>query len=873
MSTKLATAFLDRVQRSGLVAPSEMPQVRQTLEDGGVDWDDPQAIAGALVASDVLTRWQADKVLEGKHKGFFIGSYRLLRPLGRGGMGAVFLARHEMMRRQCAIKVLPHSQIKEGSSVLKRFYVEAQAVAALDHPNIVRAYDVNRETKDGKEVHYLVMEFVEGRDLQNLVQERGPLDFVTAAEYLRQTANGLSHAHQNGLVHRDIKPANLLIDNNGVVKILDLGLARFFDDGESASLTTDHNETVLGTADYLSPEQALNSHTVDHRTDIYSLGCTAYYMLTGHGPFPEGSVAQRLIAHQVKTPKPIGEERRNSPRDLIAIIDKMMAKNPADRYATSEELSAVLSKWLIEHGDDDWKRQHSEVLADKAVMSLLSRGEPTRAMASPMSETELELAPLEDDEVDEQDQDLAPPQAPGHVTTDRSERRPPSDPGAPSPGKPHRKQGAHGSAAKSPERTLPPNDSRPPDDPWQQDELFPSTEASDTQASDLEELNQGQLDSFDQSALPEDPPADDPLGVMDSSLQSVVLSSGSSGSHSHRRSAAQPSKNSWFANNPILLPILIGGAGGLLVVLLLLALVFMSSRPTSFDLDAQPSLGEIAVREEAPPEPAPPRDVAEPGTDVSRAPEERLVADPQEEEEEAKPEPEPDREAPSPDESPETPRPEEEPSEAREPESLPGSEDDAEPDDPAVEEEPSPVVDIVTHEDPDGQEPDESAVSDEETAAPAVEPRDPQHVLASMDRLRVDLRGGPGRAKLPPDFLQFLQTLHAAIQRITYDTVQGMGLELDPEAPVLLALELVIDFSPEAVVVQLQGELLLEEGDDDQDVPGLQLWSDEKELARVSGRFNRTVQNRLARENLQRFMNDFQRHLTETREQTRAAGD
>jgi eukaryotic-like serine/threonine-protein kinase len=303
MSIKLATAFLDRVQRSGLVSEDRLPQLRQELEDRGIDLASAGTIADALVDMGVLSRWQADKVLEGKHKGFFLGSYRLLRPLGRGGMGAVFLAQHEMMRRQCAIKVLPHSQIKEGSSVLKRFYVEAQAVASLDHQNIVRAYDVNMEAKDGKEIHYLVMEYVEGRDIQTLVQEDGVLDYVKAAEYLRQTANGLAHAHGNGLIHRDIKPANLLVDKKGVVKVLDLGLARFFDDSSQASLTTAHNETVLGTADYLSPEQALNSHTVDHRTDIYSLGCTAYFMLAGHPPFPEGTVAQRLVAHQVKLPQ------------------------------------------------------------------------------------------------------------------------------------------------------------------------------------------------------------------------------------------------------------------------------------------------------------------------------------------------------------------------------------------------------------------------------------------------------------------------------------------------------------------------------------------------------------------------------------------
>jgi len=372
MSTKLVAAFLERVQRSGLISESKLSQLRQELETQGVNLENPAAVAAALVDRGVLTQWQTEKLFQGKHKGFFLGSYRLLRPLGKGGMGAVFLAQHEMMRRQCAIKVLPQTQIDKHSSVLERFYVEAQAVASLDHQNIVRAYDVSKEVKDNKEIHYLVMEYVEGQDAQVMVQESGVLDYVKAAEIIRQTANGLAHAHDNGLIHRDIKPANLLIDKKGVVKVLDLGLARFHDDSGAASLTAAHNETVLGTADYLSPEQALNSHNVDPRTDIYSLGCTAYFLLTGHPPFPEGSVAQRLVAHQVKQPKPIAEERRDAPPELTAIISKMMAKNPDDRYGTAAEIATALAAWLVQYGGEDWRRQHSEITGDSSVALCLT---------------------------------------------------------------------------------------------------------------------------------------------------------------------------------------------------------------------------------------------------------------------------------------------------------------------------------------------------------------------------------------------------------------------------------------------------------------------------------------------------------------------
>ena len=402
MSTKIATAFLERVQKSGLVSSEKLSQLLQEMETEGVDVDDPTALSKALVARDEISQWQADKLLQGKHKGFFLGSYRLERPLGKGGMGAVYLARHVVMRRRCAIKVLPQNQIQKHSSVLERFILESQAVAALDHQNIVRAYDIASEAKDNKEIHYLVMEYVEGQDVQQAVQEHGVFGYVKAAEIIRQTANGLAHAHESGLVHRDIKPANLLMDKKGTVKILDLGLARFFDDDEAASLTAAHNETVLGTADYLSPEQALNSHDVDLRTDIYSLGCTAYFLLTGHPPFPDGTVAQRLVAHQVKQPEPITNERPDAPPELLAIIDKMMAKKAEDRFQTCTEISAAISAWLVKYGGEDWRRQHSDITSNSEILKLLTKQhEPTRAMASPMSETELELAPLDDDEHEE----------------------------------------------------------------------------------------------------------------------------------------------------------------------------------------------------------------------------------------------------------------------------------------------------------------------------------------------------------------------------------------------------------------------------------------------------------------------------------------
>lgn len=421
MTTALSIdSFVELVKRSRLLSAPQIQQALEELEAEGVECDSADELADALVRRELLTRWQVGFLLKGKHSGFFLGSYRFLKMLGKGGMGAVYLAEHEMMRRRCAIKVLPTKLIAESSSVLERFYLEAQAVAALDDPNVVRAYDVNKEVQGKREIHYLVMEYVDGCDLQVFVQRKGPLDYVQAADFARQAASGLAHAHECGLIHRDIKPANLLIDERGTVKILDLGLARFFDDRLDASLTTTHNESILGTADYLSPEQALDSHNVDTRTDIYSLGCTCYFMLTGHPPFPDGSVAQRLMSHQTKSPKAIEKIRTDVPRDLVTIVERMIAKNRDDRYQSCREVGAAFTTWLAEHADEEWKQQHQGVLdgSDSRM-----RAEPTRSKSAGTEETSLDLgndstdilglAPTEDD-------DLKPSQSNAKVDAENS---------------------------------------------------------------------------------------------------------------------------------------------------------------------------------------------------------------------------------------------------------------------------------------------------------------------------------------------------------------------------------------------------------------------------------------------------------------------
>lgn len=301
--------------------------------------DDPQAFGDYLQQQGLVTRWQHEKLLTGKHRGFFIGKYKLLRHISSGGMSRVFLAEHVGLQRQVALKILP-TQWVDDPSYLARFHQEARAIAALDHPNIVRAYDVGQEEK----VHYMAIEYIDGQDLRRYVADQGPLTPEQAADYTRQAAEGLAHAHSRGMIHRDVKPSNLLLDSGGVVRILDLGMARLIH--LERSITLEHNERVLGTADYLSPEQAINSHEVDRRTDIYSLGCTLYYLLAGHVPFPKGTLAQRLMKHQAEEPEPIEAQRDDVPPELLRIQRAMVAKHPDDRLQTAAEVADVLAEYL-----------------------------------------------------------------------------------------------------------------------------------------------------------------------------------------------------------------------------------------------------------------------------------------------------------------------------------------------------------------------------------------------------------------------------------------------------------------------------------------------------------------------------------------------
>jgi serine/threonine protein kinase len=329
--------FLELIRRSGLLENGRLETLIAQVRAAPEAPTQPDVLAALLVRDGLLTRFQADLLLQGKARGFFVGDYRVLQPLGSGGMASVYLAEHSGTGQKVAIKVLPKERA-EDSEIRKRFEREGRAVSALDHPNIVRSFEQGLDDKR----YFLIMEYVEGMNLHEYVRKHGVPEFLQGCDFIRQAAVGLQHIHEMYLVHRDIKPANLLVDRNGTVKIFDMGLAKFFHaDGEVLT------RRVVGTADFIAPEQTYDSHTVDIRADIYGLGATAYFVFTGEIPFATGTVVQKIMCHRTKQPTPLRARRPELPEELAAVVDKMMAKDVNRRYQTPAEVIAALEPWSL----------------------------------------------------------------------------------------------------------------------------------------------------------------------------------------------------------------------------------------------------------------------------------------------------------------------------------------------------------------------------------------------------------------------------------------------------------------------------------------------------------------------------------------------
>ena len=333
-----APELIDLLRKSGIWPAADLES--RLAAAGPVTGDAAQA-ANFLIRVGLLTEFQARILLGGKYRGFRLGAYVIRDQIGRGGMGAVYLAHHEALRRPVAIKVLmPTDKAAAARVNVGRFLREARSAAALDHPNIVRIFDVAQLG----EVHYLVMEYVEGQTLEQLVTANGPLSSGRAVEYVLQAAAGLEHAYQKGFVHRDIKPANLILAKDGTLKILDMGLARSEETTDQVTEAFDKG-AVVGTADYISPEQAMNAPDLDIRADIYSLGATFHTLVTGRPPF-SGNTTQKLMQHQIKEAPSLATLDKTFPPELADVVTKMMRKRPAERYQTPGEVMAALGPWL-----------------------------------------------------------------------------------------------------------------------------------------------------------------------------------------------------------------------------------------------------------------------------------------------------------------------------------------------------------------------------------------------------------------------------------------------------------------------------------------------------------------------------------------------
>lgn len=332
----IASDFLKLVERSDLLSAG---QVRKAVETFGLSDDmSPEAVARKLVHSRVLTPFQAERLLEGRYRGFVIDGYRVREVLGVGGMGCVYIAEDRDADRKVALKVMS-SKHAVDAGMLARMQLEAKAGMQVKHPNVIETYRIDSTGA----VNYMVIEFMRGVSLHELVALHGPVRWSMACDMFCQVAAGLGAAHKLGIIHRDIKPANVLIDATGVTKILDFGLAKLADnEGDEFSLAMIFGHDCLGTPDYIPPEQAMDSDKVEATADIYSMGCTMYVALTGRVPFPQKTNSGKIKAHRTLPARSISEIRKDVPPEVIAIVEKMMAKKPEDRYQSAREVFDTL---------------------------------------------------------------------------------------------------------------------------------------------------------------------------------------------------------------------------------------------------------------------------------------------------------------------------------------------------------------------------------------------------------------------------------------------------------------------------------------------------------------------------------------------------
>lgn len=391
--------FVRNLSEGNLLSRDDL---RKTLDElaGESSNADCGALAEHLVRTGRLTTYQAAAVLRNRVDELRIGNYIVLDRLGCGGMGTVYKARHRRMQRVVALKVLAQEPGRP-SSFAHRFQREVETIAQLSHPNVVMAFDAD-EDQAGP---YLVMEFVDGRDLGSEVEQGGPLSLADALACVLQAARGLDYAHGQRVVHRDVKPSNLLRSTSGLVKVADLGLARLISSEETANRAgLTQAGGIVGTIDFMAPEQALDPTTVDHRADVYSLGCTLHYLLSGRAPYSAASLMALLLKHREASIPPLVDARPDAPAELEVIFQRMVAKNPSDRYSTMAEVVQALEALrhvipLSEARPDAWRIAQTDTLLTEETLAIdpdeplppfdLSLAGPQTLHGSPLSSSEV----------------------------------------------------------------------------------------------------------------------------------------------------------------------------------------------------------------------------------------------------------------------------------------------------------------------------------------------------------------------------------------------------------------------------------------------------------------------------------------------------
>jgi eukaryotic-like serine/threonine-protein kinase len=361
--------FLKTVLRSGLLDRGQLQESLRTVPRD--QREDPEALAEHLVRAGKLSRFQARKILQGAARGLVLGPFQVLAPIGRGGMGTVYLARDSRGGQLLALKVLPPKRAREEERLLKRFQREMEMCQRVSHPHLAYTYDIG--VCNG--VHFIAMEYIPGKSLYRVVAEEGPLRVPRAARLFAEVASALDHAHSQGLIHRDLKPSNILVTPHDHAKVLDLGLALMQGENCAAREVVGGEGYVVGTMDYIAPEQTEDACKVDARSDIYALGCTLYYALTGRQPFAGGTSAEKIRRHRTEEPAPVPQFNPDVPPGFIGVLRRMMAKRPEHRFASAAALRDELLAWAA--GEPALPMDKPEDAGYREAVAQLEAAEPS----------------------------------------------------------------------------------------------------------------------------------------------------------------------------------------------------------------------------------------------------------------------------------------------------------------------------------------------------------------------------------------------------------------------------------------------------------------------------------------------------------------